>query len=104
MSNELPLPIHPGEYIRDELGARGWTQSDLAEITGRTLKNLNQIISGKAGVSARTAKELSKAFGTSPDVWLNLQSSYDLACDEHKADEIAAVSYTHLTLPTKRIV
>ena len=103
MSKQQPQPIHPGEYIRDELEARGWTQLDLAEITERNQKNISQIISGKAGITARTAKELSKAFGTSPGVWLNLQSAYDLASDENRSDEIAERAKLYDLFPVREM-
>jgi len=76
--NNKPL-IHPGEYVRDELEARDWTQFDLAEITGRPVKVINQVIGGNNSVTPRTATELASAFGTSPDVWMNLQTQFDLA-------------------------
>jgi HTH-type transcriptional regulator/antitoxin HigA len=69
----------PGEYIRDELEARNWTQEDLATILNRPLKSINQIINGKKAITPKTALELAKAFGTSADLWMNLESVYRLA-------------------------
>lgn len=63
----------PGEYIRDELDARGWTQADLAAIMERPLPTVNQIISGKKAITPETAIELGQAFGTSPELWMNLE-------------------------------
>ncbi len=68
----------PGEYIAGELQERGWTQSDLAKIIGRPLQVVNEIINGKKRITAETAKAISEAFDTGPEVWINLQSSYDL--------------------------
>lgn len=56
----------PGEFFREELEARGWTQTDLAEILGRPLQMVNQVVKGKKQVTPQTAVELSQAFGTSP--------------------------------------
>lgn len=69
----------PGEYIREELEARGWTQGDLATILNRPLQAINEIINGKKRITAETAKAIAAAFGTSPEVWLNLENTYQLA-------------------------
>ncbi|MGA2440066.1 MAG: HigA family addiction module antitoxin [Tepidisphaeraceae bacterium] len=68
----------PGEYLREELEARGWTQSQFAKIIGRPLQTVNGIINGKVAVTAQTAKEIAAAFETSADLWMNLQGSYEL--------------------------
>jgi HTH-type transcriptional regulator/antitoxin HigA len=75
----------PGEYLRDELAERGWTQTQFAKIIGRPIQLVNGIINGKVAVTAQTAKEFAAAFGTSAQVWMNLQSSYDL----FKAPEVS---------------
>jgi len=82
------LSIHPGEYIRDELEARSWTQGDLAEIIGRPAKTISQIVGGRSNITPRTAKELALAFGTSATVWLNLQMQYDLSKEKATSGEI----------------
>lgn len=71
-------PIAPGEILKDELDARGWTQSDLAEILGRPIQAINEIINCKEAIVPATAVELSRAFGTSAEFWLNLESAYRL--------------------------
>ena len=70
---------HPGEYIREELDERGWTQRDLAYILGRKEQSINPIISGKRGITADMAKALGEAFDVSPELFINLQKEYDLA-------------------------
>ena len=71
-------PVTPGEILKEELEARGWTQTDFAEILGRPIQAINEIISGKKAVVPATAVELSRAMGTSPEFWLNLESAYRL--------------------------
>ena len=71
--------FHPGEYLKDELDAREWTQTELAEMIGRPLRLINRIIAGKAGITAQTAQQLAAAFGTSAELWMNLQNQYDRA-------------------------
>jgi HTH-type transcriptional regulator/antitoxin HigA len=67
----------PGEYIADELKARGWTQADLAKILDRPFQHVNLLVNGKRRINAEIAAELSAAFGTSAELWLNLQASWD---------------------------
>ncbi len=69
----------PGDFIREEIEARGWTQADFAEILGRPLQAVNAIINGKKAVTPATAVELSAALGTSPEFWLNLEAAYALS-------------------------
>src|SRR6266446_10182070 len=68
----------PGEFIKEELEARGWTQGDLATIMGRQDSVVSAIINGKRSVSPQIASELASAFGTSAELWMNLQATYDL--------------------------
>lgn len=68
----------PGVFIKEELEARGWSQAELAEIIGRLPYEVSNLISGKTAVSPAIAKELGEAFDTSPEFWMNLESSYQL--------------------------
>ena len=69
----------PGEFIKDELEARGWSQSDLADILDRSQKLVSEIVSGKRAITPETAAVLGEAFGTGAQVWLNLESAYRLS-------------------------
>lgn len=71
--------FHPGEYIAEELKARSWSQSDLARILGRPFQHVNLLVNCRRRVTVETASELAAAFGTSVEVWLNLQARYDAA-------------------------
>ncbi len=86
--NELKpaVAIPPGETIVAELEARGWTQVQLAEIMQRPLATINEIIKAKKAITPETAKDLAAAFGTSAELWLNLESQYRLALVEEKED------------------
>jgi HTH-type transcriptional regulator/antitoxin HigA len=70
--------FHPGVYIREELEARGWSQSDFAKIIGRPLQAVNEIVNARKRITAETALAIGAAFGTGPEIWINLQSAYDL--------------------------
>ena len=73
------LPRPPGFWIKRELDTRGWGQRDLAFILGCHEQAITLIISGKRGISPDMAKALAAAFNVSPEFFLNLQRSYDLA-------------------------
>lgn len=75
----------PGEILQDELEARKWTQIEFAEIIGRSPKFVNEIIKGEKSITTRTAREIAAALGTSPLLWLNLESAYRL---HHSQDPI----------------
>src|SRR3989304_174869 len=77
-----------GEYLRDELGARGWTQTDLAAILDRPLRLVNEIIMGKRGITPETATGLAKALGTTAELWLNLDAAYQLSKVEPQPDDV----------------
>ena len=68
--------IHPGEYIRDEISARGITQRQLAEKIGMQPSILNEIINGKRSVNIEFAMLLEAALGIDADIWIRLQNLY----------------------------
>jgi HTH-type transcriptional regulator/antitoxin HigA len=71
-------PVSPGEILREELEARGWTQKELAERTSRPYQAVNEIIRGRKQITAATALALSSALGTSAEFWMNLETNYRL--------------------------
>ncbi len=72
-------PPHPGEIIKEAyLEPLGLTVTEAAKALKVTRKTLSAIINGKAGISPAMAIRLSKAFHTTPQLWLNTQQSYDL--------------------------
>lgn len=72
-------PPHPGEMLLEEfLRPRGITQVEAARHLRISTTRLNEIIRGKRGITADTAWRLGDWLGTGPDVWMNLQSKWDL--------------------------
>ncbi len=72
-------PTHPGEIIKaDYMEPLRLTVTALAERLGVSRKTLSTIINEHAGVTPDMALRLSRAFSTSPELWLNLQQAYDL--------------------------
>jgi HTH-type transcriptional regulator / antitoxin HigA len=91
MAMRKPAEVFPpGEFLREELEARGWTQADLAAIMGRPAHSINQIVVGKRGISAEMAQGLAAALGTSPEFWMNLDTAYQLGHVRRADSDIVA--------------
>ena len=72
-------PIHPGEMLLEEfLVPKGMSQRAFASELGWTPVKLNELVTGKRGVTADSALDLAEALGTSAELWMNLQVSWDL--------------------------
>lgn len=72
-----PAEVFPaGEYLRDELDERGWTVTEFAEIIDRPIQAVSEILNGKKEITTETACAFADALGTTPDLWLNLQTNY----------------------------
>lgn len=71
-------PIHPGEILAEELEAIGMTAAALAVRIGVPKNRLYEIINEQRRVTADTTVRLGVFFGTGPNLWLNLQKSYEL--------------------------
>lgn len=72
-------PTTPGRIIAMEMEERGWTQSDVSHIIGRPMSTVSELISGSARVTPEIAQALGAAFGTSAELWANLETNYRLA-------------------------
>jgi addiction module HigA family antidote len=91
-------PPHPGEIIRDLcIAPLGLTVTQAAQGLGVARKTLSQLLNGRAGISPEMAVRLSKAFGRSPESWLELQSQYDLAQIRRNARKIKVKPFSTRT-------
>lgn len=105
MSGRIPAEVFPpGEFIRDEIEARGWTQNDLAEILGRPIRLVNEIISGKRSITPETAQGLAAAFGNSAQFWMNLESGYQLSRLKTNEASVVRRSSLYSAAPVKDMV
>ncbi|MBU1174896.1 MAG: HigA family addiction module antidote protein [Alphaproteobacteria bacterium] len=86
-------PIHPGEILREEyLKPCGVSAGALARLLNVPRTRIERIAAEQTGIKPDTALRLGKHFGTTPNLWLNMQMAYDLAVERRaKADEIAAI-------------
>lgn len=72
-------PVHPGEVLREDfLKALGMSQYALAQALGVPEMRISAIVNGKRGISPDTALRLGRYFGTTPEFWLGMQTTYDL--------------------------
>jgi addiction module HigA family antidote len=83
---KLLEPIHPGEILLEEFMkpmeiSINRLARDIAVPPGR----ISGIVNGKRGITADTALRLARYFGTSPQLWLNLQANHDLVVAEREA-------------------
>ena len=82
-------PPYPGQSIKfDCLDPLGLNVTEGAKVLGVTRQALSNVINGKSGISAEMAIRLSKAFGGSADVWLRMQTAYDLAQAKKKKIDV----------------
>jgi HTH-type transcriptional regulator/antitoxin HigA len=77
----------PGYFIREQMEYRSWTQEELSEVIGMTIKHVNKILQDKQPITLETAKILAEVFDTSPQYWINLDSNYRLWLDSEPSEK-----------------
>ena len=88
MCEEKTAPVHPGEILlEDFMKPLGITQYRLAKEMNVYPRKVNEIVQDKRAITADTALRLARFFGTSPEVWMNLQAHYDLELARDDLDE-----------------
>lgn len=92
--------IHPGEFLADELSELGISAAELARVLNVPANRVSQILAGKRAMTADTALRLSQWLGTSPSLWMNLQSLYELRLAEQQSgSEIRRTVRSRVTQP-----
>jgi len=105
MNARVPAEVFPpGEFLREELEARGWSQQELADILDRPPRLISELIAGKRAVTPETAKGLAEAFGTSPDYWMNLESQYQLSKVTAPNDNVARKARLYTQFPVREML
>ena len=79
--NNLP-PIHPGEFLKEIIDEIGISQAEFARAVGLSAMRISHVIKGQRPVTAEMALLFGKAFGQTPQYWINLQAAYDLKIAE----------------------
>jgi addiction module HigA family antidote len=75
-------PIHPGKFLREILDELGTSQAEFARAVGVSPMRISHVVNGTRPVTAELALLFGRAFGQSPQYWLNLQAAYDLKIAE----------------------
>lgn len=87
----LQVPVHPGEILKHEfLDELGLSAGKLAKHIHVPRTRIERLIKEETPVTIDTAARLAKAFGTTPEFWMNLQVNYDLLTGE--PDDIAEIT------------
>jgi len=89
MTNRHPSiePMHPGELLREDvLPALGIKKGEMADLLQTSRQTLYEILAEKRSVTPEMAVKLGKLCGNGPDLWLNLQTAYDLWRAERQVD------------------
>ena len=95
---------HPGEFIREELEAREWSQRDLSYILGVSEQAVNLIVAGKRGISPEMAKALGEAFDVSSEYFANLQLAYEMANARAPDPSIARRAALQKVYPVREMI
>lgn len=105
MNARTPAEVFPpGEFLREELEARGWSQQELADILNRPPRLISELISGKRAITPETARGLSEAFGTSGEYWLNLESQYQLSKVKVVNDHVTRKAHLYSKFPVREML
>lgn len=81
VKNGLPA-IHPGEYLAEILDELGMSQAEFARRIGVSAMRISHVVRGSRPVTAELALLFGRAFGQSPQYWMNLQTTFDLKVAE----------------------
>ena len=82
-------PTHPGAILREDVlpNLPSMSASTFARCLGISLQTLNSVLTERAGISAVIARRLGKLLGNGPQLWLDLQTKYDLCQAEAKQND-----------------
>ncbi|MCH8622498.1 HigA family addiction module antitoxin [Undibacterium sp. TS12] len=104
MNARVPAEVFPpGEFLREELEAREWSQQELADILGRPPRLVSELISGKRAVTPETARGLADAFGTSAEYWMSLESQYQLSKVKSTDNQVARKARLYGKFPVREM-
>jgi HTH-type transcriptional regulator/antitoxin HigA len=110
MSKDSATPVRPGILIEHLLSEACWTQHDLADVMGRPVQTINQIVAGTKAITMPTARGLAAAFGVehgTADEWLRRQLEYQIFIESSQVDdcvEVARRAKLHSQVPLREMV
>lgn len=100
---DAAVTIGPGDHIEEMMEDQGWTQQDLADVLGVSLKHVNKLLNNEQPITLEMAKNLSEAFGPGPEFWINTDTNYRLKKEKQEDNNNDSVSirsaiYKHMPL------
>ena len=105
MNARVPAEVFPpGEFLREELEARDWSQQELADILARPPRLISELSAGKRAITPETARGLADAFGMSAEYWMNLESQYQLSKIKIPNDHVARKSRLYQKFPVREML
>lgn len=105
MNTRMPAEVFPpGEFLKDELEARNWTQIEFADIIGKDTRLVSEVMSGKRAVTPETAIVFSEALGTSPELWMRLEAQYQLSKVKPSINFVAKKAELHTKFPVREMI
>jgi HTH-type transcriptional regulator/antitoxin HigA len=96
--------LPPGEFLKQELECRGWSQVELAEILARPPRLISELVAGKRAITPETAKGLEAAFGTSAELWMNLEAGYQLSKTRVETSIVSRRAKLYEKFPVKELL
>ena len=96
-------PASPGDLLRDLLDERGWTQEELAFITGTSRQTITQILANRSGISPDMAVVFEAAFGTPATRWLSLDAGYRLSQVKKSSPEVESRARAYTVAPVREM-
>jgi len=99
-------PVHPGRILRQMMAAKGWTQDELATITGISRQSIYMILAGKSNITAETAVRFGAAFGNPPEEWIKWDGLYRLAnvSAESEAAQVGSLARLYNVAPVREMI
>lgn len=105
MNARVPAEVFPpGEFLREELEAREWSQQELADILDRPPRLISELIAGKRAITPETAWGLAEAFGMSAEYWMNLESQYQLSKLKVSSNNVARKALLYSRFPVREML
>jgi HTH-type transcriptional regulator / antitoxin HigA len=96
--------VHPGKHLRELLDERGWTQDELARVTGKRRQTISGIVAGKTGVTPEMAVSLGAAFGNNPTEWLRWSAEYELSIAETDSADVERRARLYTLAPVREMI
>jgi HTH-type transcriptional regulator / antitoxin HigA len=94
----------PGEFLIEELDARGWTQTEFAQMIDRPYRLVNEVALGKRAITPETAHDFAVAFGTSAQLWMNLETAWQLSKVAPRTEKIAREAALRGRFPVREMI